>query len=128
MSWIHIEDIVGILDLALRNPGATGPINGVAPHPVRNADFSRELSRTLWKPYAPWRVFLPFGPPDLLLRVVLGEVAEVIAKGQRVIPRRASDLGYKFRFPDLAGALADLFAPAHSTADRSAAAGSGSAR
>ncbi|OJW26064.1 MAG: TIGR01777 family protein [Planctomycetales bacterium 71-10] len=111
MSWIHIEDIVGILHMALTNPGASGPINGVAPNPVRNADFSRALSNVLWKPYAPWRVFLPFGPPDLLLRLVLGEVADAITKGQRAIPRRALDLGYAFRHPDLAGALAAVFRP-----------------
>ncbi|WP_165245942.1 TIGR01777 family oxidoreductase [Paludisphaera soli] len=109
MSWIHIEDIVGILDLALRNPEARGPINGVAPNPVRNADFSRALSRALWKPYAPWRIFLPFGPPDILLRLTLGEVADVIAKGQRVVPRKALQLGYDFRHPELTKALASLF-------------------
>ncbi len=109
MSWIHIDDIVGILEMALRNPEAAGPINGVAPHPVRNADFARALSGTLWEPYAPWRVFLPFGPPDLLLRLILGEVADVVAKGQRVVPRKAAQLGYVFRHPDLAEALASLF-------------------
>lgn len=109
MSWIHADDIVGILHLALTNPAASGPINGVAPNPARNAEFSRALSNVLWKPYAPWRVFLPIGPPDLLLRLVLGEVAEVIAKGQRVVPRRALELGYQFRHPDLAGALDAVF-------------------
>lgn len=109
MSWIHIDDIVGILHMALTNPEASGPINGVAPDPARNADFARALSNVLWKPYAPWRVFLPFGPPDLLLRLALGEVAEVITKGQRAIPRRALELGYAFRHPDLAEALAAVF-------------------
>jgi uncharacterized protein (TIGR01777 family) len=111
MSWIHVEDVVGILHMALTNPDASGPINGTAPHPVRNADFSRALSKVLWKPCAPWRVFLPFGPPNLLLRLVLGEVADVISKGQRVIPRRALDLGYTFRHPDLAGALEAVHHP-----------------
>lgn len=118
MSWIHVEDIVGVLHMALTNPDASGPINGVAPNPVRNADFSRALSNALWKPYAPWRVFLPFGPPDLLLRLALGEVADVITKGQRVLPRRALELGYAFRHPDLAGALEAVLRP-----DRTAATG-----
>ncbi|WP_337174373.1 TIGR01777 family oxidoreductase [Paludisphaera sp.] len=111
MSWIHVDDVVGILHMALTNPDAVGPINAVAPNPARNADFSRALSRVLWKPYAPWRVFLPFGPPDFLLRLTLGEVADVIAKGQRVLPRRALELGYRFRHPDLAGALEAVFRP-----------------
>lgn len=111
MSWIHVEDIAGILRMALTNPNAVGPINGVAPTPVRNADFARALARVLWKPLAPWRVFLPIGPPDALLRLVLGEVADVVARGQRVVPRRALELGYVFRHPDLDGALRDLLSP-----------------
>ncbi len=109
MSWIHADDIVGILHAALTDPAASGPINGVAPNPVRNADFARALSNALWKPYAPWRVFLPFGPPDAILRLVLGESAEAITRGQRVVPRRALELGYRFQRPDLAGAFDAVF-------------------
>ena len=115
MSWIHLDDIVGLFDLALRDARAVGPINGVSPHPVRNADFARALSNVLWKPYAPWRVFIPLGPPDLLLRIVLGEVADVVAKGQRAVPRRALELGYTFRHPDLSEALASIFQPRATT-------------
>ena len=110
MSWIHIDDIVGILLMALDNAEANGPINGTAPHPVRNSEFAKALSHELWRPYAPWRFPIPFGPPDSVLRVVLGDVAQVITKGQRVLPTRAQALGYRFRFPDLPEALHDLFA------------------
>src|SRR5260370_697140 len=72
ISWIHIEDIVGLFLLAIDNPAARGPINGTAPNPVRNNDFSRELARVLHRP------FLPFGPPDSVLRVALGEKAHVV--------------------------------------------------
>jgi uncharacterized protein (TIGR01777 family) len=106
MSWIHIDDIVGIFLLALDHADAAGPINGTAPNPVRNADFSRALARVLWRPY------IPIGPPDSLLELVLGEVAQVVTKGQRVLPAKARALGYSFRYPDLAGALRALFAPA----------------
>ena len=109
MSWIHLDDIAGLFLLALDHPEASGAINGTAPNPVRNADFSRELSRTLRKPYTPQRFFVPIGPPDFLLRTVLGEVAQVITTGQKVLPTRAEALGYQFRFPRLADALADLF-------------------
>jgi uncharacterized protein (TIGR01777 family) len=109
MSWIHLIDIVGLVLLALDNPDASGPLNGTAPNPVRNAEFARQLSRALWRPYAPWRFALPFGPPDAVLRLVLGEVAEVVTSGQRAVPERAQALGYAFRFPDLPAALADLF-------------------
>jgi uncharacterized protein len=103
MSWIHIADIVGIVLMALDNPEARGPINGTAPQPVRNADFSKALARVLWRPY------VPFGPPDAMLELVLGEVAQVITKGQKVLPTRAQALGYRFAYPELAGALRALF-------------------
>ena len=108
MSWVHIDDLVGILLLALDNPEAKGPINGTAPHPVRNAEFSRELARALRVGF--WPPFLPIGPPDALLNLVLGEVAQVITKGQRVLPAQAEALGYRFQFPTLEGALRELFA------------------
>jgi uncharacterized protein (TIGR01777 family) len=119
MSWIHLADIVGILLLALDNPGATGPINGTAPEPVRNADFSRALARALRRP------FLPIGPPDALLQLALGNVAEIVTTGQKVLPRRARELGYTFRFPDLPGALADLFGKKPSQAQQPATTGGG---
>lgn len=111
MSWIHIDDIAGLFQFALDNDAASGPLNGTAPYPVRNADFSRELSRTLRKPYTPWRFFVPIGPPDAVLRLMLGEVADVVAKGQKVLPAKALALGYKFQHPHLGEALQDLFRP-----------------
>ena len=109
MSWIHIDDIVGIFKLAVENPEAHGPLNGTAPHPVRNADFARTLSAVLRKKLTPWRFYLPVGPPDALLQLALGEVATVIATGQRVLPTRPLELHYDFRYPDLAGALREIF-------------------
>jgi uncharacterized protein (TIGR01777 family) len=103
MSWVHRDDIVGLFLMALDNPDASGPINGTAPEPVRNVDFSRALAKALHRP------LLPVGPPDFLLRLVLGDVARVVTKGQKVMPARALDLGHAFRFPTLAEALNDLF-------------------
>jgi uncharacterized protein len=105
MSWIHLDDIVGIFRLALENAGASGPLNGTAPEPVRNADFARTFSSVLRKRHTPWRVYLPFGPPDALLRLMLGEVASAITTGQRVVPAKALALGYRFKYPHLADAL-----------------------
>lgn len=110
LSWVHVEDIVGILLMALDHPEARGPINGTAPQPVRNADFSRTLSKVLWRPYAPQRFFLPFGPPDAALKLALGDVAELITTGQKVLPDRAQALGYAFRYPELEAALRAIFA------------------
>jgi NAD dependent epimerase/dehydratase family enzyme len=110
MSWVHVDDIVGILLMALDNSEARGPINGTAPNPVRNADFSRTLSKVLWRPHAPQRFFLPVGPPDAAIKLALGDVAEIITTGQKVLPERAQTLGYDFRYPDLDAALRAIFA------------------
>ena len=101
MSWIHVDDIVGIFLLALDNSAAAGPLNGTAPQPVTNREFGKALGRVLHRP-----ALLP--TPPLALRVLLGPVADVIATGQRVLPARALELGYQFRFPNLDVALANI--------------------
>jgi uncharacterized protein (TIGR01777 family) len=103
MSWIHVDDIIGLFLLALDNPEARGPINGVSPNPSRNVDFSRTLAKVLHRP------FLPFGPPDVVLEVALGEMARFVTKGQKVLPRKALELGYRFLYPDLLEALTAAF-------------------
>lgn len=103
MSWIHHEDMVGLFLLGLDNAQANGPLNGTAPNPVTNKEFSKALGRVLHRP-----AFLP--TPRLALRVALGEVANVIATGQRVLPRVPLALGYSFKFPALDAALADVLA------------------
>jgi uncharacterized protein len=103
ISWIHHADLVGIILLPLDNNAASGPINGTAPNPVPNRDFAKALGRALHRP-----AFLP--TPAFALRVMLGEVAQIITTGQRVLPRRAQALGYAFRFPTIDAALADLLA------------------
>lgn len=103
MSWIHVNDIVGIFLLALDNAGATGAVNGTSPNPVRNVDFSKALAKAVKRP------FVPVGPPDLVLNTVLGEVADVVTKGQRVLPTVAAQLGYHFEFTAVEDSLNDIF-------------------
>ncbi len=116
-SWIHLDDIVGIFIHALDRADASGPINGTAPVPVTNADFSRALTETLRR-LAPtfgtsllWPRYIPIGPPDFMMGLILGEVAQVIAKGQKVLPKRARELGYTFKFSQVEAALTNLFTP-----------------
>ena len=104
MSWIHIDDIAGIFLLALDDDKAVGPINGTAPHPVRHAEFGKALAKVLWRP------FIPIGPPDAALELLLGEVAQVVTKGQKVLPSKALELGYAFKYPEILPALKALFA------------------
>jgi uncharacterized protein (TIGR01777 family) len=99
--WIHIDDIVGIFRHAILTESLAGPVNGVAPHPVTNREFTRELARALRRP-----TFLPV--PEIGLRVLMGEMAEVLVGSQRVLPKAALASGYEFRYPQLAQALADL--------------------
>jgi uncharacterized protein (TIGR01777 family) len=101
LSWVHNDDLAGIFMLALDNPAATGPINGTAPNPLTNRDFGKALGRALSRPS-----LLP--TPGFALRMMLGQVAEVITTGQRVLPRRALELGYRFQFPVIESALADV--------------------
>ena len=103
LSWIHHRDIVDLFLWALDRPELAGPLNGTAPNPVRNAEFTRELAAVLKRPA------LPIGPPKALMRLLLGEGADVIANGQNVLPRRALESGFLFTFPDLKPALEDLF-------------------
>jgi uncharacterized protein (TIGR01777 family) len=101
MSWIHHADEVGILLLALDHADARGPVNGTAPHPVTNREFGKALGAALGRP-----AFLP--TPAFGLRVLLGEAAQVVTTGQRVLPRRALDLGYEFRYPEIGPALRQI--------------------
>jgi uncharacterized protein (TIGR01777 family) len=109
MSWVHIDDIAGIFLLALDHADARGPINGTAPNPVRNVEFAAALSKALWGRAS---LPIPFGPPDLLLQLLQGEVAQVVTKGQKVLPEKALKLGYAFRYPELMPALRAVFAKA----------------
>jgi uncharacterized protein (TIGR01777 family) len=102
MSWIHIEDEVGIFLWALDNENVSGVINATAPNPVTNREFSKALGRALNRPAS-----MPV--PGLALDLKFGrEFGQILRGGQRVMPRRTMDLGYRFRHPDLEEALADL--------------------
>lgn len=101
MSWIHVQDIVGLIDHAIQNDTLSGPLNGTAPNIVSNKEFSTTLGKVLHRP-----AILPV--PKLALYAALGEAAGVIASGQRVHPKDALDSGYTFKFPYLEAALKDI--------------------
>jgi hypothetical protein len=101
MSWIHHEDMTGLFLLALDDAGAAGPLNGTAPEPVTNRDFGRALGGALRRP-----AIMPM--PGFALRLLVGEAAEVVLGGQRVLPRRAQQLGYGFKYPTIDAALREI--------------------
>jgi uncharacterized protein (TIGR01777 family) len=102
VSWIHISDEVGILLWALENERVSGVLNATAPNPVTNKVFSKALGKALGRP-----AVVPV--PGVTLDLMYGrEFGQVLRGGQRVMPRRALDLGYEFRYSELDEALGDL--------------------
>jgi hypothetical protein len=103
LSWIHLEDEVALLLWALDDDRVSGVVNATAPEPVTNREFSKALGRALHRP-----ALLPI--PGFVLDLKVGsEFAAAIKGGQRVLPRRALELGFEFRHPDLDQALASIY-------------------
>jgi uncharacterized protein (TIGR01777 family) len=101
MSWIHIADLVRVIERALDDATLNGALNAVAPDPVRQRDFERELTRALHRP-------LWLRIPAFALDGLLGEMAELLVRGQRVAPHRLAELGFVFEHGTLESALQDL--------------------
>ncbi|MEM9413259.1 MAG: TIGR01777 family oxidoreductase, partial [Planctomycetota bacterium] len=99
--WIHIDDLVSLICWAVNTPSVSGVLNGAAPNPVTNAEFTRSLASTLHRP-----AVLPV--PKFAVRLMLGEFADSLFDSQRVIPAAALSNGFEFQFPNLETALSDL--------------------
>lgn len=110
MSWVHVDDVVGMMRYAVDQASISGPMNAVAPNPVTNREFTRVLAGVLGRP-----AFLP--APALGLRLGLGEFADVLLASQRVVPRVALEAGYHFRYADLDSALQAAISGAASSAE-----------
>ncbi len=100
MSWIHLQDLVGLYQFALTQP-IRGPVNGTAPNPATNADFTRALAGALHRPAI-------FPVPGFALKMLFGEMSEIVLISERVLPKVAQANNFAFRFPELDAALADL--------------------
>ena len=103
MSWISLDDTVGILRFGLENGNVRGPLNAISPKPVQNSEFTQSLARAMHRP-----AILP--APAFALRLALGEMADaLLLSSQRVLPQKLQQLGYSFQHPNLSSALAALF-------------------
>ncbi len=111
MPWIHIEDMVRLLRFAMDAVELSGPVNAASPHPVTNAEFTRELAALLHRP-ALFRV------PRFALRLAMGEIAQNITDSVRVEPAVAQKHGFEFRFPRLRDCLQDCLNRAHSSGNQ----------
>ena len=101
MSWIHLHDLAQLALFAIENLDIHGPLNGSAPWPARNADFTKALAQTLHRP-AFFRV------PAFLLRAALRDFSHELLDSKRVLPAAAVDHGFRFQYPELQPALANL--------------------
>ena len=98
MSWIHLEDMLHGIAHLITNESCEGVYNFTAPNPVTNAEFSRELAASLSRPCV-------FKMPEFVLRIIMGEMADLVLYGQRVVPQRLEESGYKFIYPKISQAL-----------------------
>jgi uncharacterized protein len=104
-SWIHIDDEVGLIVFALDDERVRGPLNATAPEPLTNRDFTATLGRTMKRPS-----WLPV--PGFGLSAAFGELGSSLTEGQRVIPAKALELGYQFKYPTAQAALQQLIGAA----------------
>jgi hypothetical protein len=101
MSWIHREDLLGMIDFLLAHAELDGVFNATAPNPATSREFAQALGRVLHRP-----ALLP--APALAFRAAFGEMSRLLLTGQRVLPARALEAGFRFRFPELEPALRDV--------------------
>ena len=101
MSWIHIDDMVAVLLATIYQTELAGPINATAPMPVTNKEFSQTLSAVLSRPCL-------FKVPAFILRLLLGESADLVLYGQNVLPTKLLNNHFKFQYPTLQIALKKL--------------------
>jgi len=100
-SWIHLEDMVRLIDFCIRQESIAGPVNATAPRPVRNDEFGRILGKVYHRPH--W-----FPVPSLLFKTLFGELSILLLEGQQVLPNAAIQHGFAFRYPTLEAALTAL--------------------
>jgi len=100
-SWIHLEDLMKVIQYALINNTLEGPVNATAPQPVSNQEFSRILGQVLYRPS-----WLPV--PAFMMRLAFGEMAGMLLNGQRVIPEKLVRSGFEFKYPSLRQTLENL--------------------
>ncbi len=103
VPWVHLEDVVGAMLRCVDDPAAEGPVNVSAPNPVTNAALSHALGHALGRP-----AVLPV--PAIALKLLYGDMAELVTTGQRVVPARLLELGFEFRHPEIEQALRDVLA------------------
>ncbi|MBL0386455.1 TIGR01777 family oxidoreductase [Tumebacillus sp. ITR2] len=101
LSWIHIEDMVRLIDFCIENPEVAGAVNGTAPNPLTNDQFGRIVGRVAGRPH-----WMPV--PSFMMKLLFGELSVLLLEGQRVLPKKVLDHGFQFRYPTLDVAMKQL--------------------
>ncbi|KGE19034.1 TIGR01777 family oxidoreductase [Paenibacillus wynnii] len=101
VPWIHLTDIIALIDFCIANREISGPVNATAPEPVTNDEFGKTIAKVYHRPH--W-----FPLPSFLLKTALGELSEILLKGQRVLPQKALSHGFTYAFPKIQGAMEQL--------------------
>ncbi|MCP3033410.1 TIGR01777 family oxidoreductase [Halobacillus sp. A1] len=101
VSWIHVDDVVGLIRYAIEHAHVQGPVNGTAPNPKRNKDFGQTLGDVINRPH-----WIP--APAFALKTALGEMSIMLLGGQSVVPKKAIEYGYEFKYPELEPALQSI--------------------
>jgi hypothetical protein len=102
VSFIHIRDLVDAFVFAIENGTITGIVNAVAPSPIDNAEFTKNLAKVFGQPAI-------FTVPEFALNLVYGEGAQVLLEGQKVLPEKLLEAGFKFQYPTIQNALVNIF-------------------
>ncbi|MFC4401503.1 TIGR01777 family oxidoreductase [Gracilibacillus xinjiangensis] len=102
ISWVHIDDVVGMIVFAIDNKYVEGPFHVTSPQPVTNQEMTGRLAKILDRPN-----WLPV--PTILLKIILGEMSMLVVKGQKVLPEKALILNYQFKYPTVNSALKEIF-------------------
>lgn len=98
LSWIHMEDLVRLIDFCINNENIHGPINATAPNPVTNDTFGRTLAKELRRPHY-------FPVPAFMLKIMFGEMSQMLLNGQQVLPQIARNHGFNFKYPTIEKAV-----------------------
>lgn len=101
VPWIHVEDLVSLIQWSVENDNVVGPVNGTAPNPIRNSTFTKAIANAVRRP-----AFLP--APKFALKLALGEFADSLFSSQQVIPKAALDGGFQFKFSQIDDAMREI--------------------
>ena len=100
-SWVHMQDLAEAFIFLLQHTEISGAVNLCSPQPVRNSELGKAIGKVMHRPS-----FMP--APGFMIKLILGEFGSVLLKGQRVIPRRLLDAGFKFKYPNIEDALKSI--------------------